>query len=1093
MIRLLSIAKKNKLSFVKRKYSKFHEEKYQKMTPLEHVLNRPDAYVGSIQKKKEKNWIFENNKIIEKEIEFSPGLYRILDEIIMNAVDNHHRENTETNILKVNFESEWVHIFNNGKTIPIEIHSIEKIYIPELVFGHLLTGSNFNDEEIKLVGGRNGYGSKLANIFSKEFKIEIQYGLKNYKQIWRDNMKICNEPIINEEKKKKEEYLKVSFTPDFKRFNKKEKNLFTKDFFKLIERRLIDISGCNSKLQIYFNDQRIQIQNLKEYAKLIFEQDTNYLYKKLNENWEIIIGSSLKDNEFKQISFVNSISTIHGGTHVNSILYPLIKLISDNLNSKKLSNHIIKNQITLILNCKIQNPIFDSQTKEMLTSKMQTFDLNSDLYKQINNKTDVIENIKNFTKMKDTMMAERKSKKLIKSLLIPKLEDALYAGGNHSNECTLILTEGDSAKSLAVAGLSVLGREKYGVFPLRGKLLNVRDASEQQILNNEEIKNLKLILGLEENLTYDNLYTKDGKFKLRYGKLILMTDQDFDGSHIKGLIINLFHFYWPNLLKQNFIQVLITPIIKTFLKNETYSFFNLNDFEIWKSNLNSKTNFISKYYKGLGTNTSKESKEYFLNLKKHLIQFYWKDKNDDDSIDMAFSKKRVKDRKDWLNNNQNLNLNFENKRISFTDFINKELIHFSNYDNIRSIPNIMDGLKPGQRKILFSCFKRNLNNEIKVAQLSGYVAEHTQYHHGEISLHSTIINMAQDFVGSNNIPLLYPSGTFGSRSLGGKDAASARYIFTKLNELTRFIFHPDDDDILDYNFEDGDKIEPKYFVPIIPMILVNGCEGVGTGWSTQIPSFNPLDIIENLLNLLQDKDLNEMKMWSKGFKGNIRKEDNKFISEGIIEIGKKGKLKNVLIIKELPLKKWTEDYKQFLISENIKFSEHHSEKEIEFRIYGINEDDINLKLESKFSLNNMILFSPKFKIKKYLQINDILIEFFKMRLSFYKKRKENLIKKLNQELLKLKEKLNFLILQKELDLQSKTKDEIIKKLKDLNFISIQELLNIPILNMTKDNIQKLKNIIEEKEKILNDLQNKNEKDIWKNDLFKLKNKLINIE
>ena len=188
----------------------------------------------------------------------------------------------------------------------------------------------------------------------------------------------------------------------------------------------------------------------------------------------------------------------------------------------------------------------------------------------------------------------------------------------------------------------------------------------------------------------------------------------------------------------------------------------------------------------------------------------------------------------------------------------------------------------------------------------------------------------------------------------------------------------------------------------------------------------------------------------------------------------------------------SKDYKQFLISENLKFSEHHTEKEIEFRIYGINEEEkekINLKLETKFSLNNMILFSSDFKIKKYFEINEILLEFFEIRLSFYKKRKENLMSKLNEDLKKLKEKLNFLILQKELDLQSKTKDEIIKKLKELNFISIQELLNIPILNMTKDNIQKLKNSIEEKELKLKDLLNKNEKEIWKNDLIQLKNKL----
>jgi DNA topoisomerase II len=210
-----------------------------------------------------------------------------------------------------------------------------------------------------------------------------------------------------------------------------------------------------------------------------------------------------------------------------------------------------------------------------------------------------------------------------------------------------------------------------------------------------------------------------------------------DGSHIKGLIINLFHFYWPVLLKNNFIQVMITPIIKTFARNQTFSFFSLNDFEEWKKNW--KHTFQSKYYKGLGTNTTKEAKEYFSDLSNHILQFQWKSNQDDDMIDMAFSKKRVQDRKDWLTDTTIQHLDFKKKNVSFSDFMNQEFIHFSHYDNIRSIPSLLDGLKPGQRKILFSCFKRNLNQEIKVAQLSGYVSEHTGYHHGEASLHSTIV------------------------------------------------------------------------------------------------------------------------------------------------------------------------------------------------------------------------------------------------------------------------------------------------------------------------------------------------------------------
>ena len=175
---------------------------------------------------------------------------------------------------------------------------------------------------------------------------------------------------------------------------------------------------------------------------------------------------------------------------------------------------------------------------------------------------------------------------------------------------------------------------------------------------------------------------------------------------------------------------------------------------------------------------------------------------------------------------------------------------FSIADCARSIPSLCDGLKPGQRKILFACFKRKLKNEIKVAQLSGYVAEHSAYHHGEVSLQGTIVAMAQNFVASNNINLLLPNGQFGTRNMGGKDCASARYIFTALSPVTRYLFPESDDQVLQYLEEEGQSIEPNHYLPIIPLSLVNGAEGIGTGWSTFIPQHNPRDIVDNIRRLM---------------------------------------------------------------------------------------------------------------------------------------------------------------------------------------------------------------------------------------------------
>ena len=445
---------------------------------------------------------------------------------------------------------------------------------------------------------------------------------------------------------------------------------------------------------------------------------------------------------------------------------------------------------------------------------------------------------------------------------IPKLEDALYAGTVKSKECTLILTEGDSAKAFAIAGLSVIGRDRFGVFPLKGKMLNVRDAKIQQITENEEITNIIKILGLNYAKKYDNQCEEgENQIKsLRYGKVMLMTDQDTDGSHIKGLFINFIHHYWPNLLKIGFLEEFITPIVKVTInhsnlknnlnnenniennnksKQEKKSFYNIPEYNQWKKNYEkekkSLNNVKIKYYKGLGTNTSEEGKEYFKNLSSHRKQLIW-DENCSKSIDLAFNKSKSSERKEWIESKYTKELFFDysiSNSISFSDFIDKELILFSYADLIRSIPSIIDGFKPSQRKVLFSSLKKKtpslLSNEMKVAQLSGYVSEISSYHHGENSLQSTIISMAQNFIGSNNIPLLLPLGQFGTRLQGGSDHASARYIFTKLNPITRSIFSEFDDPILDYLNDDGIPIEPLYYVPIIPMVLVNGASGIGTG------------------------------------------------------------------------------------------------------------------------------------------------------------------------------------------------------------------------------------------------------------------------
>ncbi|KAI9586703.1 DNA topoisomerase 2 [Glossina fuscipes] len=1028
------------------------EQIYQKKSQLEHILLRPDTYIGSVEHTKELMWVYDEEKkrMVQREINFVPGLYKIFDEILVNAADNKQRDKS-MNTIKIDIDPEknTISVYNNGQGIPVTIHKEEKIYVPTMIFGHLLTGANFNDDEKKVTGGRNGYGAKLCNIFSTSFTVETasQKFRKSFKQTWTSNMtKTDREPKIKDFAGA--DFTRVTFSPDLAKF---KMDRLDEDIVALMSRRAFDIAASSKGVAVYLNTKKLPIKNFKEYIDLYVKneedsgQPVKVVYEQCGERWEIACCPS--DRGFQQVSFANSIATTKGGRHVDHVVDNIIKQLLEVLKKKNKGGINIKpfqvrNHLWVFVNCLIENPNFDSQTKENMTLQVKSFGSKCTISEKFITalaKSGIVESVLSWAKFKaENDIAKTGGKKSHKVKGIPKLEDANEAGTKNSIMCTLILTEGDSAKSLAVSGLGVIGRNFYGVFPLRGKLLNVREATFKQLAENAEINNLCKIIGLQYKKKY---LTMDDIKTLRYGKVMIMTDQDQDGSHIKGLLINFIHTNWPELLRLPFLEEFITPIVKATKKNEELSFYSLPEFEEWKNDTPNHQTYNIKYYKGLGTSTSKEAKEYFQDMERHRILFKYDGSKDDDSIVMAFAKKHVETRKDWLTSHMDevkrrkaLGLPERylytkgTKHVTYADFINLELVLFSNADNVRSIPCLVDGFKPGQRKVIFTCFKRNDKREVKVAQLSGSVAEMSAYHHGEVSLQMTIVNLAQNYVGSNNINLLEPRGQFGTRLTGGKDSASARYIFTILSPLARLIFHPADDALLTYEVDDGQKIEPQWYIPIIPMVLVNGADGIGTGWSTKIHNHNPRDLLANIRRMLAKEEPLPMHPWYKNYRGSIEYiSDGRYVTSGNIQILQGNKIE----ISELPIGSWTQVYKENVLeplsngNEKQKaiineYREYHTDTTVRFVISFAPGEFERLqceeggfyrvfKLSSLLSTNQMHCFDESNCLKRYSTPLDILRAFFPLRLEFYGKRKEYLVGQLAAQADRLTDQARFIM------------------------------------------------------------------------------------
>jgi DNA topoisomerase II len=873
-------------------------------------------------------------QIVRRKCRYVPALLKIADEILVNAADAAQNDPTVTQIrVEIDRKEGSMTVHNNGAGIPVDMHTEGQCYTPEFIFGRQRVSSNYDDDEERITGGRNGLGAKCTNIFSTRFCVDIHHvaSQQRYRQTWSGNMAECGKPRVAG-KKGKRGHVRVQFWPDFARFGgATPMATWDDDIVALIARRAHDLAAtCGGRVRLFFDGAGLPVRSLTHYMALFAPAgaaDTDgaadaptspggspvgspggkrakgvqggqggggALCARLNAAFEVGVATNARGEGLQQMSFVNNIWTSQGGPHVDAVAEQLVaplreavakRLKAEKLSAKAATPKMIREHLLLFVNATLVNPTFETQSKDVLSTPKSEFRgrhlLSEAFIKKVVRRAGVVERVADELRRQSGRLLHRSDGAKGGDHRVDKFEDA-SAPARERSRCTLILTEGDSAKALVMSSLSAVGgRRHFGVFPLKGKLVNPRDASLDKIAENAEFKALKKIIGLRNG----EKYTQDSLSKLRFGRVWIFADSDVDGAHITALVANLFEHYWPELVRvPGFLNYFVTPLIKARRRGAIREFFGPAEYHRWRRGPEGAAEgWTVKWYKGLGTSSAAEGKEYLARQDRHVIPLCWSGDQDHAAFDLAFGKANADRRKEWLDRflraaaqaaagagperdeeggevvaaeagRDAIGEAQRAGRMTYSTLIHRQLILYSVENNVRHLPSVLDGLLPVNRKILFVCILQNQVREIKVASLAGAVIARAAYEHGEASCAGTIVKMAQDYVGSNNLPLLFASGQFGTRAAAGANAASPRYINTFLAPITRTVFAPEDDAILAHLTEEGKKIEPVHYLPVIPMILANERHEIGTGYSTSLPCFSPADLVAALLGLLDRAD-----------------------------------------------------------------------------------------------------------------------------------------------------------------------------------------------------------------------------------------------
>lgn len=1215
-------------------------KKSQRLNPFQHALKRPDTYIGSAKTVSIETWLYDDESSTAqlKKIRYNPGLFQIVREIISNSIDNVWRSKdskTPVKKIEIRVESETgrISVWNDGYCIPVrqedweytdhrtgKVHT-DVLYPAEVFFGDMFAGTNLNDDEIRKTSGRNGMGAKATNVFSVEFVVECTNPEDKAKfiQTYTKNGTHREEPEVVSYKNKTG-YTLVSFIPDYGYFQYPngsspgiDENFIS--ILKLYAHEVAMITGVRVDFILDDDVYTVKVNSLEKYVRLFFpDTEGSKLVSLTSPGGDecVLVEGDVPEvdsvDEISQISFVNGIRTEKGGIHVREWRDNIIPAVVRGFNSRKVkkgeeqlktSAKEIYPYLRLFVRVEVDRPRFASQTKDELTEIFNEKGESVD-YKLVNSRSKkekeawikILDTaVKKILKWNFIFLLEEKLLSKVDRALSRKegkkrlnfgknADDANEAGTKNGHLCTGYITEGGSAKTFAVRGISSIpnGWDYNGAIAIKGKFLNVQNASVREINKNVEVQLLKSFFGLRHGVDY----SKDENYKtLRYGRACILADADDDGIHIRGLLLNFFYRSYPGLIERGYVQSFSTAVVAVLFNAAKKDpgrrlFYSNPEFKQWYEQNSANGRQTQKikdiaYYKGLGSIPPRDSPGYF---RDPMIVNYFIEGDEEEYMDLGFNEKAADWRKEWITRDMikceedseseielgedeiELGESGEDSTDEFdeTPSISREIIKVEQSDYIyegqlglstfvdrqliiyhrmalrRALPGVWDGLKESQRKVLFGISARNFKKPKNMEQVAGAIKELTNYHHGSKSLTDTAVKMAQRFVGSNNIPLLIDEGEVGSRLEGGKDAAAPRYLATTVESITKIIFNPLDEPLLERLVEDDEVIEYRTYMPIIPMILVNGCKGIASGFSTEIPSYNPLELVNWIENWL-DGDVSEVDRlvpWYQGFTGEISlvKKSGKvvsWLSKGILEKGT-GKDKDWWHIRELPVFLWTKDFQLWLdflsggppppgqrktksdVVALRDYKHNNGPNTVHFKIKPTKDfiPDMdtagNLKVMQKTKpLTNMLAIDENDYPHKFNSPEDILEFFCPTRLEYYKLRKNHIMNNLKEDLKKASNKYRYIKAVKDKKLNMYQTDEAletemeevwkfdrIKSGSSEKDPSYDYLLSMQMRSMTVKKLEELKKDQENLQTKIKILGKKTPADLWREDLAEFK-------